>query len=91
MLTRSNCTRLLADVGRGEGLISAFTYVRPVAVFAFTHPDGGNRRGVCCDHIAGYQRNWILSELNQRISRFRKNPDLTSLLVGGYSIYMMKQ
>jgi len=55
MLTRPNCAKLLADSGeRGRANYLPPHYVRLPAMFAFTHPDGGRRRGVCCDHIAGY-------------------------------------
>jgi len=83
----SNRTRAYADTiklpritgrqwGEGKGPISASPYVQPPAVFAFTCPDGGGTKDVCCYHIAEYYRNWI--------SRFypvytNGYPDLTSL------------
>ena len=89
----SNRTRAYADTiklpritgrqwGEGKGPISASPYVQPPAVFAFTCPDGGgDERCVLLSHRWVLQKPdiQILSGLHQRISGFRKNPDLTSL------------
>jgi len=45
-------------LGEGKGPISVSPYVQPQAVFAFTRPASG-RRGVCCDHTAGYYKKRI--------------------------------